>query len=60
MAEQRKKFETVLTLEKQTKGTYRYREDPEHPPIVGYIYLKKWVLGPQPPRKIKITFEVLE
>jgi len=59
MAE-KKRLETTLSLEKQTKNTYRFREDPERPPIFNYIYLQKWAFGSNPPRRIKVIVEVLE
>jgi hypothetical protein len=45
-------------LEKETKGTYRYQEiDSGQPLAVGSLYVKKHVVGPNPPKKLRITIE---
>lgn len=45
---------TTLTLEKATKTTYRYAEDADgEPPIIGNLYVKKWVYGEEPPERIE-------
>jgi len=59
MAE-KKRIETTLTYEKTTKNTFRYKESPEHPPTVNYIYVQKWIFGANPPRKIRVVIEPLD
>lgn len=51
----------VIKFEKSrdTKGTYVYEEKTEGgmPPKVQTLYLKKWVLGDNPPQKLTVTIE---
>jgi len=48
----------VLTREKETKNTIRYREKSEgQPPVVQTIYIQKWFAGSPAPEKIRITIE---
>lgn len=55
------KLEATLTLEKETKNTYRYQEEQTgKPPILGYLYLKKQAVGSPPPQKIHATIEAEE
>jgi hypothetical protein len=45
---------------RELKGTYRYREVTEEetqPPVAPYIYIKKYVLGKKPPKRLTITIE---
>jgi len=53
------KTEVVMTLAKETKGTYVYEETLEagKPPVLKTQYIQKWVLGPEPPKTIKVTIE---
>lgn len=54
------KLEATFTLERETKNTYRYQEEPSgsgKPPIIGTLYLQKWAVGSPPPRRIRITVE---
>jgi len=52
------KKEIVFELERETKNTYRYSEVTNGmPPAVRAIYIQKWALGDNPPRRIKITIE---
>jgi hypothetical protein len=45
-----------FTLEWKTTNTIRYVEDTNgEPPAVGTLYIQKWLLGNQPPRKLTIT-----
>ena len=57
MAEHVRKF----TLEKETKGTFRFSEVEEEgqPILVGSLYIKKWALPKVPPKTLSlaITFE---
>jgi hypothetical protein len=53
-------MEATFTLEKETKNTYRFQEDEgSGPPKVGTIYVQKWSFD-TPPRRIKVSIEVLE
>jgi hypothetical protein len=46
----------TFTLERETKNTIRYAEDSNgSPPAIGTLYVQKWLLGNQPPRKLTIT-----
>ena len=46
----------VFTLERETKNTIRYAEDANgKPPAIGTLYVQKWLLGNEPPRKLRIT-----
>ena len=48
--------ERIFEREKETKRTYRYleKEVPNQPIAVGAIYLQKWVVGKNPPQRIKV------
>jgi hypothetical protein len=51
----------TFTLERETKNTIRYQEDADgQPPAVGTIYIQKWLLGKEPPRKLTITIGAAE
>ncbi len=53
-------MEATFTLEKETKNTYRFQEDESSGPSkVGTIYVQKWSFD-TPPRRIKVSIEVLE
>ena len=39
------KIETVLTLERETKGTFVYQEEPGKPPTVKTQYIQKTAVG---------------
>jgi hypothetical protein len=46
----------IFTLERETKNTIRYAEDANgNPPAIGTLYVQKWLLGKEPPRKLTIT-----
>jgi hypothetical protein len=46
----------TFTLERETKNTIRYAEDASgKPPAIGTLYVQKWLLGNEPPRKLTIT-----
>ena len=56
------KLEIILTKSKETKGTYVYEEDLSEggkPPVLKTQYIQKWVLGSNPPEKIKVTIEAV-
>ncbi len=44
--------------ERETKGTWRYQEE-ERPDgeAVGTLYVKKAVLGENPPKRLRVTIE---
>lgn len=50
-------MEIKLKLEKTTKNTYRYQEQPEdgQPPVINTLYIQKWFLGNPAPEEITIT-----
>jgi hypothetical protein len=53
-------MEATFTLEKDTKNTYKFQEDEgSGPPKVGTIYVQKTSFD-TPPRRIKVSIEVLE
>jgi hypothetical protein len=50
----------ILVKGKETKGTYEYEEEPGEggkPPVLKTQYIQKWVMGTNPPEKIKVTIE---
>ncbi len=54
------KIVVVLVKGKETKGTYVYEEELGEggkPPVLKSQYIQKWVLGSNPPAKIKVTIE---
>lgn len=53
------KIEIIMTLAKETKGTYVYEEAivAGKPPVLKTQYIQKWVVGAEPPKKIKVTIE---
>ena len=55
-----KKIEVILVKARETKGTFVYEEelgDGGKPPMLKTQYIQKWVLGANPPEKIKVTIE---
>jgi hypothetical protein len=54
-----KRLVLVFNKEKETKGTYRYQEVEvaERDTAVGSLYLKKAVVGDQPPEQLRVTIE---
>ena len=53
-------IEVILTKAKETKGTYVYEEElgaGGKLPVLKTQYIQKWVLGANPPEKIKVTIE---
>jgi hypothetical protein len=48
----------AFTLERETKNTIHYQEDADgKPPAIGTLFVQKWLLGKEPPRKLTITIE---
>ena len=56
-----KNFTADFIFEKETKNTVKYDEQPESglPPRIGSLYVQKWALGGEPPRRIKLTVETM-
>ena len=53
-------MEATFTLERETKNTYRFHEEESSGPTkIGTLYVQKWSFD-TPPRRIKISIEVLE
>jgi hypothetical protein len=51
----------TFTLERETKNTIRYAEDANGmPPAIGTLYVQKWLVGNEPPRKLTITIGEVE
>ena len=53
-------IEVTLALAKETKGTFVYEEElgaGGKPPVIRTLYIQKWVLGSDPPKRIKVTVE---
>jgi hypothetical protein len=52
-------MELKFKLEKTTKNTCRYQEEPSngHPLVIGTLYIQKWFLGSPPPEEIKVEIE---
>ena len=50
------KYELEFTEKKATKNTICYTEatEPDQPPVVGTLYVQKWV---KPPDKLKVVIE---
>ena len=59
MAAGKESFRMVFQLEKATKNTHKYQEQPEsgQPPRIGSLYVQKWALGENPPRRLTVTLE---
>ncbi len=51
------KVQTTFSLERETKGTYRYQEDDQKMPRVGTLYVKKYTFPKDAPRKLILTLE---
>jgi len=52
------KLELKFSREKETKNTWRYREDEsEFEASVGSLYVQKEALGDPPPRRLKVSIE---
>jgi hypothetical protein len=54
------KLQVLMTLSRETKGTYVYEEEPGEggkPPIIKTQYIQKSALGSNPPKKLRLTVE---
>ena len=54
------KTEVILVKAKETKGTWVYEEELGEggkPPVLKTQYIQKWILGSNPPSRIKVTIE---
>jgi len=58
MADQKLNF----TLEKETKNTVRYKENPPErsAPVIGSLYVQKWYFKGGAPKTISLTLHVNE
>jgi hypothetical protein len=46
----------TFTMERTTKNTIRYQEDADgKPPAIGTLYVQKWLLGKEPPKRLTVT-----
>ena len=54
---QTRAFEVAFAFEKETKHTVKYAEEPApgQPPRIGSLYVQKWALGSQAPRRLHVT-----
>ena len=54
-----KRLVLIFSKEKETKGTYRYREAEvaDRETAVGSLYVKKSVVGESPPGQLRVTIE---
>jgi hypothetical protein len=51
----------TFTLERETKNTIRYQEDADgKPPAIGTLYVQKWLLGKEQPKKLAVTVGAIE
>jgi hypothetical protein len=51
----------TFTLERETKNTFRYSEDTNgKPPAIGTLYIQKWMLGKEPPKKLAVSINEVE
>ena len=59
MAANGEPFKMQFQLEKATKNTFKYEEQPEsgQPPRIGSLYVQKWALGGDPPKRITVTIQ---
>jgi hypothetical protein len=48
-------FNLVFDLEKETPGTFRYRERTDDSPVVGTLYVKKAALPNGAPKALTVT-----
>ena len=49
-----------MDLERETKGTYRYKEIEDKggmPPVIRTVYIAKWSVDGKPPKAITLTLE---
>lgn len=45
-----------FVLDKETKNTYRYKEEVNgQPPVVGHLYIQKWAITDSPPQTLSVT-----
>jgi hypothetical protein len=46
----------TFTPEQETKDTSRYQGGTSgKPPAIGTLYVQKWLLGDEPPKKLTVT-----
>ena len=54
------KLTVHLTKERETKGTWRFKEDEDKggmPPVIGTLYIQKWAVANPVPERIKVLIE---
>lgn len=56
-------LEATFTVEKDTKRTRRYSEEPgDGPPVIGTLYVQQWALkkltGGELPERVRVTVTV--
>jgi hypothetical protein len=49
----------VFQYSRATKNTHKYEEVPEsgQPPRIGSLYVQKWALGEDPPKRVTVTVQ---
>ena len=49
----------IFKFERETKNTVRFEEvlTPGTPPVMGTVYIQKWLLDQPLPQSIKVTLE---
>jgi hypothetical protein len=54
-----KRLVLIFSMQKETKGTYRYQEveDAGRDTVVGSLYVKKAMVGDSPPAQLRVTIE---
>ena len=58
MASHIERTELDFVYEKETKNTVRFTESQEgKPPIIGTLYIQKWVFKDGVPNTLKVTIE---
>ena len=59
MAVNKEPLKIAFRLEKATKNTFKFEEQPEsgQPPRIGSLYVQKWAMGEDPPKRITVTVQ---
>ena len=49
----------AFSSRRATKNTFKFEEQPEsgQPPRIGSLYVQKWALGEDPPKRITVTVQ---
>ena len=48
---------TLELEDRELKRAYRYEEVGDQAPVISYLYIKKYAVGKNPPKKITVTIE---